>query len=59
MSDANGLATWTSTVSGATATGIVGGTQNYIPKFGTGGVGLYLSNIFDNGTNIGIGTATP
>lgn len=34
-SDASGLATWSSTISGATATGITGGTQNYIPKFGT------------------------
>jgi trimeric autotransporter adhesin len=56
MSDATGLATWSSTLSGATATGITGGTQNYIPKFGTGGTGLYSSQIFDNGVSIGIGT---
>ena len=30
-----------------------------VPKFGTGGTGLYLSQFFDNGTNIGIGTVAP
>jgi hypothetical protein len=55
-SDASGLASWSSALSGATATGITGGTQNYLPKFGTGGVGLYISQIFDNGTNIWVGT---
>ena len=57
-SDASGLASWSSALSGATATGITGGTQNYLPKFGTGGTGLYASQIFDNGTRIGIGTGT-
>ena len=55
-SDATGLATWSSSLSGATATGITGGVENYISKFGTGGTGLYASQIFDNGTNIGVGT---
>lgn len=35
MSDATGLATWQVNTT-ATATGITGGTQNYIAKFGTG-----------------------
>jgi hypothetical protein len=34
------------------------GTTNYLPKF-TGSSALGDSLIFDNGTNIGIGTATP
>ena len=57
-SDSTGLATWSSVLSGATATGIVGGTQNYIPRFGTGGNGLYASAIYQNGSNIAIGTGT-
>lgn len=41
------------------ATGIGGsGTTNYVPKF-TGASTLGDSQIFDNGTNVGIGTATP
>lgn len=37
ISDATGLATWTDTVSGSTATGIIAGSgsANYLPKFGT------------------------
>jgi hypothetical protein len=35
------------------------GTSNYLSKFGTGGSGLSNSLIFDNGTNVGIGTASP
>ena len=57
ISDATGLATWSSSISGATATGITGGVENYVSKFGTGGTGLYPSQIFDNGTNIGMGTS--
>ena len=34
------------------------GTTNYLPKF-TGASALGNSLIFDNGTNVGIGTATP
>jgi hypothetical protein len=38
---------------------IVGtGTVNYVPKF-TGEDTLAISQIFDNGTNVGIGTASP
>lgn len=35
------------------------GTANYLSKFGTGGSGLSNSLIFDNETNIGIGTTIP
>jgi hypothetical protein len=35
------------------------GTLNYVSKFGTGGSGLGNSLIFDNGTNVGIGTTSP
>jgi hypothetical protein len=35
------------------------GTANYLSKFGTGGSGLSNSLIFDNGTNVGIGTTNP
>lgn len=34
------------------------GTTNYLPKF-TGATALGNSQIFDNGTNVGIGTAAP
>lgn len=57
-SDVNGLASWSNALSGATATGITGWVQNYVAKFGTGGNGLYASQIFDNGARIGIGTGT-
>lgn len=55
-SDASGNVTWATSISGSTATGITGGTQNYLPKFGTGGNGLYISQIFDNGNQVGVGT---
>ncbi|MCM2339341.1 MAG: DUF5011 domain-containing protein [Burkholderiales bacterium] len=35
-----------------------GGTANYIPKF-TGGTTLANSLMFDNGTNVGVGTTAP
>lgn len=36
------------------------GTANYIPKWGVGGTSLTgTSNIYDNGTNVGIGTTAP
>ncbi len=59
ISDATGLASWSSTISGATATGITGGVENYVTKFGTGGTGLYPSQIFDTGTGVGVGTTAP
>lgn len=46
-----GIASFSQTVTGA-------GTVNYVPKFtGTSVIGNSL--IFDNGTNVGIGTASP
>lgn len=39
-------------------TSTVSGTTNYVPKF-TSSTVLGNSQIFDNGTNVGIGTATP
>ena len=39
-------------------TGAVSGTTNYIPKF-TSSSAIGNSQIFDNGTNVGIGTNTP
>jgi hypothetical protein len=43
----------------ASVTGISGsGTANYVPKF-TASQTIGNSQIFDNGTNVGIGTATP
>jgi hypothetical protein len=35
------------------------GTANYLSKFGTNGSGLSNSLVFDNGTNVGIGTTNP
>lgn len=57
QSDGSGNATWASLVvsgNGVTASG----TTNYISKFTNSNV-LGNSQIFDNGTNIGIGTASP
>ncbi len=56
------LARWQCTrvvIPSLTATGITGGTEWYITKFGTGGNGLYNSELFSTGGNIGIGTTTP
>lgn len=35
------------------------GTLNYVSKFTPNGVSLGISQIFDNGINIGIGTTSP
>ena len=36
------------------------GTANHIPKWGVGGTSLTgTSNIYDNGTNVGVGTTSP
>ena len=47
---------WTTPTTG-TVTGT--GTQNYVTKWSAGGTGIENSTIFDNGTNVGIGTASP
>lgn len=39
--------------------GSVGGTLNYVPKYTPDGFKLGNSQIYDNGTNVGIGTASP
>ncbi len=40
--------------------GVVGnGSTNYIVKWGSSGTELNTSQIYDNGTNVGIGTASP
>ena len=40
--------------------GVAGtGTQNYVTKWSAGGAGIEDSTIFDNGTNVGIGTTSP
>lgn len=52
-SDATGIGTWQA------PTGVTGsGTANYVPKF-TAATTIGNSQIFDNGTNVGIGTASP
>lgn len=35
------------------------GTQNYLTKWNSAGTGLENSLVYDNGTNVGIGTSTP
>jgi hypothetical protein len=49
---------WTSNISFGLDNGPLSGTTNYIPKF-TSSTTLGNSQIFDNGTNVGIGTTTP
>lgn len=38
-----------------TASGITGGTANYVTKFGAGGNGIVSSLIYDDGTDVAIG----
>lgn len=52
-SDASGLASWV-TPNGVTGTG----TVNYVPRFITAN-SIGNGAMYDNGTNVGIGTATP
>ena len=47
---------WTTPTTG-TVTGT--GTENYVTKWSAGGTGIQNSTIFDNGTNVGIGTTSP
>jgi endosialidase-like protein len=54
-SDASGIGTWQAAAGG----GVGGsGTTSYVPRF-TAGTTLGNSLVFDNGTNVGIGTITP
>lgn len=57
MADATGVLS----ASTASSAGLVSGsgTLNYVSKFTPDGVSLGNSQIFDNGTNVGIGTASP
>lgn len=43
----------------AKTSGNINGTLNYVPKFTPNGTTLGNSQLFDNGTNIGIGTTSP
>lgn len=53
-SDAVGLASWT------TMTGLLsGGTTNYIPKWTSANTLSSVSQIYDNGNNVGIATSNP
>ncbi len=54
-SDANGLSAWQTPASGSIGGG---GTINYLSKF-TGVSAIGNSQIFDNGTNVGIGKNNP
>ena len=56
VSDSVGLSTWVSSTSLNLISG--NGTINYLSKF-TSTNGLTVSQIFDTGTNVGIGTVTP
>jgi hypothetical protein len=51
--DGAGSLTW------ATISGLSGGTINYMPKWTSANTLSSTSLIYDNGTNIGIGTASP
>jgi hypothetical protein len=56
-SDALGNATWQDPSAIGVVTG--SGTLNFVPKWTPNGTNLGNSQIFDNGTNLGIGTITP
>jgi hypothetical protein len=49
--------TGTTAIGAATIGG--GGTQNFVAKFDATGTNVVNSSIFDTGTNVGIGTASP
>ena len=56
-SDAVGNATWATLASVGGVSGT--GTLNYVPKWTPDGATIGNSLIFDDGTNVGIGTTTP
>lgn len=57
-SDGSGNLSWVSPSASGAVTGT--GTQNYVTKWNNpGGTAIGNSTIFDNGTNVGIGTTTP
>ncbi len=51
----------TAAVSNATLSlsGSLVGTPNYVAKYTPTGTGINNSQIYDDGTNVGVGTATP
>ena len=53
----NGDATWQSPAAVGIVTG--SGTLNFVPKWTPNGTNLGNSQIFDDGTSVGVGTATP
>ena len=55
-SDASGLAAWSAANAGTVAGS---GTLNYVTKWTPNGTTLGNSSIFDNGTNVGVGTTSP
>lgn len=55
VTNGTGTMSWSSTLPSG---GSVSGTTNYVAKF-TGSAAVGNSQIFDNGTNVGIGTASP
>ena len=40
-------------------TGNLRGTVGYVPKYGLTATGIVISQIYDTGTGVGIGTTTP
>jgi len=56
-SDAVGNATWQTLVGIGAVSG--SGTLNYVPKWTPNGTTLGNSQIFDDGTNVGVGTGSP
>ena len=57
ISDATGNATWQAVGGSGAVTG--SGTLDFIPKWTPSGTQLGNSLLFDNGTNVGVGTTTP
>lgn len=59
VGDASGNLSWYDLSSFGTGTVTGTGTQNYLTKWNAAGTGLVNSLVFDNGTNVGIGTSSP
>jgi hypothetical protein len=56
-SDANGVGTWATPAPGPITSSV--GTNDYLPKFATGGTSLVNSVFRDNGTSASCGNTTP
>jgi hypothetical protein len=56
-SDANGVGTWATPAPGTITSSV--GTNDYLPKFATGGTSLVNSVFRDNGTSAVCGSSTP